>query len=375
MSGYNKKRLFTIGDYWISQLPGNRSPAYYRTWWCKKTRQTRRKSLNTANLAEAKQRLTDWFILEHKKKNQPSSDIMLSELFARFFDKYGSTLVSAVTVRAHLRYWIEFHDTATLQEAGDMQRQEEFRHWLVEKKGLSLSSVRKVITTGKSAMNWAIKRGELQPPLPYIENVKVPDPEPKGRPLEVEEVAKLLSHAEHHHLRLFLLLLIGTVGRPQAMFELEFNRIDFKRRIIDLNPKGRTQTNKVRPLIKLPETLVPVLEREKDKGLHERVITYEGKPIREIKTAWRKMRTKAGMDDKTLPYSIRHTMARWMREQGVPAYEVSETLGHRTRDYRVTSIYTGYSADYQKNAVKAIDLFFYQIAYKLRVSSVDELMT
>jgi len=71
--------------------------------------------------------------------------------------------------------------------------------------------------------------------------------------LEIEEVALLLENAEHHHLRMFILLLIGTLGRPQAIVELRFEQIDFERPIINLNPPSRSQTLKYRPLVKLPE--------------------------------------------------------------------------------------------------------------------------
>ena len=82
------------------------------------------------------------------------------------------------------------------------------------------------------------------------------------------------------------------------------------------------------------------------------------------------MRQAAGLDEDVNPYSIRHTIARWMRQNGVPAWEVAAQLGHKSRDYRTTELYAAFDPAYLSNAVQAIDLLF----EKLRASfaPVDE---
>jgi integrase len=37
-------------------------------------------------------------------------------------------------------------------------------------------------------------------------------------------------------------------------------------------------------------------------------------------------------------YSVRHTVTRWMRRNGVPAWEVAAQPGHKSRDYRTTEL-------------------------------------
>ena len=84
----------------------------------------------------------------------------------------------------------------------------------------------------------------------------VSQPKPKGRHLEVRKIAKLLRPAQHDHLKLFLLLLIGTAAHPQAIYDLRFDQIDFKRNTIDLAPKVYVASrNKHRPVIKFPPAL------------------------------------------------------------------------------------------------------------------------
>ena len=70
--------------------------------------------------------------------------------------------------------------------------------------------------------------------------------EPLGRPLKVPELAALLTVAPDH-LRLMLMILIGTACRPEAALELTGVQLDFEDRLIDLNPRGRAQTKKFRP--------------------------------------------------------------------------------------------------------------------------------
>jgi len=140
---------------------------------------------------------------------------------------------------------------------------------------------------------------------------------PLGRPLKVAELASLLRAAPDH-LRLLLMILIGTACRPEAALELGGEQLDFDDRLIDLNGRGRKQTKKFRPVVKLPEKLASFLAGAPFGPL----VTFRGQPVRKINKAWRALRQAAGLDDTVNPYSIRHTVARWMRQSGVPAWEV-----------------------------------------------------
>ena len=59
-------------------------------------------------------------------------------------------------------------------------------------------------------------------------------------------------------------------------------------------------------------------------------------------------------------------MARWLRKEGVSAWEVAAQLGHKQRDISTTEIYAPFSPDYLEAAVRAIDVMF----DRLRVKSV-----
>ena len=371
MPRYKTTKRYQVGDYWLSKQ--SRSPAWCRTWYCNRTKQTRRSSLLTANFDEAKDSLNQWFILECQKKDQASDEVTIAAIFARYYDKHGKHLSSCDSVKRNLSFWLDFHGEATLEAAADLRQQEIFRDYLQTERNLGLNSVRKVITIGKAAFNWSYKRGEIEN-VPYFETVKAPKSVPLGRHLEIAEVAMLLRAADKAHMRLFILMLIATAARPKAVLDLQYGQIDFTREIIDLNPIGRSQTTKNRPVVKLPKVLKSLLEEERKLKDNPYVIHFNTQPIKSTKTAWKNLREESGLEGKVTPYSIRRTMARFMRQQGVPAWEVAEQLGHKSTGYRITELYTAHSPDYLEKAVEAIDVFFGLLTCELRVNDLGQIV-
>ncbi len=370
MPRYTQDREFRLGEYWLSRQA--RSDAWCRTWFDPHARQTRRRSLRTSDFEEAKQRLTDWFVLSHSKLEQAPKDILLAEVFARYFEQYGSKLRTAGNVRRYLTDWVEFHGDATIEYATKLDRQEAFRTYLKGERGLSPSTVRQALTIGKSALNWAWKRGEISA-VPYIELVKVPRPAPKGRPMEIRELAKLLGAAEYH-LQTFIVMMIATTGRTRAVLDLTFDRVDLSNNLIQLNPDDREQTQKYRPTVKLPESLKPWIIEHRASSSCPSVVQYRGAPVASIRSGWRTLRATLKMDNAVQPYGIRHTMARLLRKSSVPAWETAAQLGHKVPDVSTTEIYAPFDPAYLFKATAAIDAYFGALACELRVNSVSDFL-
>jgi integrase len=370
MPRYSNDREFQLGDFWLSKRRG--SQAWCRTWFDLGDRQTKRVSLGTTGHNEARQALTDWFVLNHAKKDEKPADATLAEVFARYFEHYGSTIRSSGNIQRALSFWLDFHGAATVEEACQMPRQQAFQKYLRSERRLGPSTTRQVLTIGKAALNWTWKRGEIAS-VPYIELVKVPKPPPKGRPLDVPEVARLIEASEYH-LQAFIILMIATTGRNEAVLSLTFDQVDFANDLIHLNPDKREQTLKFRPTIKLPPSLKPWLQAQSRRSRSGRVIEFRGAPVASIRTAWRTVRAKLEMDDQVQPYGIRHTMARWLRKSSVPAWEVAAQLGHRSPDVSTTEIYAPFDPTYLFKSTAAIDDFLQRVACQLRVSSISELL-
>jgi len=61
------------------------------------------------------------------------------------------------------------------------------------------------------------------------------------------------------------------------------------------------------------------------------MIIFRGKPIRDVDSGWRKLVSAPGLPGRITPYSLRHTVAKWLRSKGVPPWEVSSVLSHAIR--------------------------------------------
>jgi len=372
MPRYNNTDRYQVGEYWLSLQ--SRSVSWCRTWYDHRTRQTKRVSLGTADFEEAKQVLNDWFILQHQQQHQDPQEVLLADLFARYYEQYGQKLKSAHLARLSLEYWLEFYGGKTVTETANVTEQERFHNWLIYNKRLKPNSAARIIAYGKAAISWSWKRGEIHH-MPYFLPVKnigvIP---PRGRPLEVREVALMIKQAKATHLKDFIILMLATAARPDAVLDLTYGRCDFDNQLITLNAFDRVQTKKHRPTVKLPDELLPYLQSLKAQSESDHVINFQGRSIKRIKTAWKATRAKAELDDQVNPYSLRHTMARHMRRSGVPAWEVSAQLGHKTREASTTEIYAPFDPTYLSKAKAAIDDYICQVACELRVKEITELI-
>ncbi len=355
------KHSFQIGEWWLSQRDG--SPAWYATFYDATTKRTRRISLGTDDFEQASQKLLERYLEEHRPQNAPAESVALADIVLDYYKHHGQHARSAVSIRKSCSYWVDFFGEASIADATKPAKLEAFIAHLTAQ-GHATAYVQRILGVGKAALKRAWQRGEIAG-TPYIPSVKVNYGEPLGRPLKIAELARLLSEAPDH-LRLLLMILIGTACRPEAALELTGTQLDFDDALIDLNPHGRAQTKKFRPVVKLPDALATVLANAPE----GRLITFRGKPVKKINKAWRTLREAAELDATVNPYSIRHTVARWMRQHGVPAWEVAAQLGHKSRDYRTTELYAAFDPVYLSNAVRATNLLFDEL--RASYAPVDE---
>ena len=358
MPRYSVKREFQLGDVWLSKQC--RSPSWCRTWFDKASGQTKRASLKTTDIEAAKKRLTEWFVVNQTVKDRSADQIQLRQIFSPFYEKHGKNLASHDQVQRSLKTWLEFFGDKTVAEVVDITLQEEFHDWLLNDKGCSNGTAIRMIGVGKAALNWAFKRNILKE-IPYIPNMKKTAAPPKGRPLSVAELRALIEHAEHQHLKDFIYLMAATAARPDAIFDLTIAQCDLENRLIHLNPEGREQTKKHRPTVKMPEGIVPLIERRIRKNDSDYLVAFKGQKVKSLKKSWGEAREAAGLDARVVPYSLRHTLARWLRSQGVEAFQVSSQMGHRTIGASTTEIYAPYDPAFLSTSVAAIDALLAQL--------------
>ena len=339
--------IYRFGEYWLGKRSGKKN--WFRCWYSVGSGRTERASLGTDDLEEAKIRLRDWYFKNHGAQDDAADQILLCDVIRIYYEDHARKLRSHEAARIGLTHWINFFEaTETVESATTPQKIDRFIEHLQED-GRSPAYINRILTSGRAAINRAWKKGMITS-APFIRSLEVGETEPKGRPLSLDELRHFYHLAETPHLRAFILWGIATAARPEAVQLLHSDQIDQDAGIINLNPLGRKQTKKHRPTVKLPPSIIPFI-------VPGYQVAFRGQPPAEIKTSWRKQRAKCKLDDKVNPYSLRHTIARYLRASGVPAWQVSSQLGHKKKDLSTTEIYAPHDPSYLSASVDAIDQF------------------
>jgi integrase len=153
-----------------------------------------------------------------------------------------------------------------------------------------------------------------------------PAPERRVRHLTHAQFERWYAQVRAPHARLYALLGLFTMARPSAILELTWDRVDFERRQIDLNPKGRRQTKKRRPVVALNDEAMEALEAAYAARQSEYVIERGAKRVGNIKKAFQAASARSGI--KVTPYTLRHTGAVWAAEAGASMDELAQFMGH-----------------------------------------------
>lgn len=194
-----------------------------------------------------------------------------------------------------------------------------------------------------TALNWAVDEKHIE----SRRKVWAPKKdEYEIRYLERDEFKKFFAAVKAPHARLYVILGLYTMARPSAILELEWRQVDFARRQINLNPPGRLQTAKKRPIVTMNEELYEALVTAYASRQASAIIERGAEPIQSIKKAFQAASERSGV--KATPYTLRHTGAVLAAESGVPMTELAQFMGHD--DDRTTQRhYARFSPEYLKH--------------------------
>lgn len=360
-----EEAVYRVGDFWLTERP-DRPGIWYIAWYDKQAEQRRVRSTRTSDFQQAKLKLHEWVLRNTVLKDEEPADVPLARIFLDYWEEHGKDIGSAEQQRIALDYWSDFYDEAVVSDLTP-ERQADFVAHL-QTLGHSKGYISRTLSAGRAALRhaWRLQRIKY---VPYIADVeKKADKrrkEPKGRPLTVEELGRFLDGIASRHLLILTVIAINTLSRPDALFDLRRRQCDHESGLIELNPPGREQTNKYRPIVPMTQTVRPWLllppekpgKRRKVIIKTDHIVTWHGSPVKSIKTAWRAARARADLDARVNPYSIRHTLARELRRRKVNPVEIDMMLGHAQPGNRTSEIYAPYEPDYCRDAAAAIDDF------------------
>jgi integrase len=284
---------------------------------------TRRESLGTADQVEATRALIAFADKRARLSNEPAELVTVQMIATRYYENHAIKLASAEAAYHHARHIINGLGGLALSGL-TIDRQERFVVDLQER-GLSNSYISRILSDLRAGIRRACKRQEIDR---LVHVIDVPHGPGRDRVLDTAELGRLwaLAAAEPHYVSMFLLLALGTGARPGTVLDLTRDQVNLDRGFIDLNPPRRTRTAKGRPIVPLAPVLRPWIATVASGHL----VQLDGRPLADIKSAWRRLRDKAGLGDEVIPYTIRHTVATHLHATGVPIEQIAAFLGHST---------------------------------------------
>lgn len=202
----------------------------------------------------------------------------------------------------------------------------------------------------RMVFRWAFKK-KLIDVLPEV-------PRPSRAPhsekhLTREHAGALIRAAHLPHIRLYVVLAMGTGARNGAILDLTWDRCDFISGRVNLRNPAITRPHKGRAIVPMNNMVRRELEVAKARALSDYVVEWAGGKVSSVRRALNVSAEKAGVG-KVSPHMLRHSAAVHMAEGGIPMEEIAQFLGHN--DVNVTRrVYARYSPDYLRGAAAVLE--------------------
>jgi len=423
-----KRPIYKRGEFWLDheRRPDGQpvSPNLYIFWYEAGVRKTRRKSTGTSDVQLACEALDAHYRATHNPTAADQQEYSDFEAITDYYAEHGQKQTSAESIRARLKIVRRFVDHEI--DAGritqpflpidiDDKLLNRFRDWaaatpiVARKKDAdgnwvdgatrrrAASTIEESIIQLKAALNFAeeAKRISSRPKLKHKTRDQV-TPERKFR-LSVDGLAEILdftmrgsgNYAGHADrllpLRRYVIGAMTTLGRPDAVLDMSVDPARGQwmkaERRFDLNPNGRLQTRKRRPVMPVVDLLHSWLEVTDDRLVClERTKEVDGEEITtqiavaSVRSGWDTARNELKLPPGWGPKLIRHSTATILANRGVDLAEIEIALGHRVIN-KTTDRYVIFSPDYLKT-LKAgledvISDLMRQVGPALKLEGVD----
>jgi integrase len=209
----------------------------------------------------------------------------------------------------------------------------------------TISSVEDSIHQLRAVLNFAVKKQRSDAKPLFTTKTRSVVSKPIRTRASLDQLAAMVAYAaepdkRREGLLRFLVASICTAARPDTLFDMSIDpercQYDSVQNTFDLNPHGRTQTKKYRPVV----PVLPPLKYLIETTTSEWVIHYYGRRVRDVRSSWRTMISDLGYEGGRGwgAYVMRRSMSKLLRESGALAWDVQGLLGHRTAG--TTEVYT-----------------------------------
>lgn len=403
--------LFSYRDQWIGQEKGR--TGYYRYWYDDGSGRVKRKALASIDLAEAKEEL-----LEILGKPAPSSgdpgEVYLFDVLNHYQDHYATPKGYKQMAAARRASWLvdaAFSSFKASPKVSDLTRTNQRRIWshMATEANLSAKSIMTYMIAVRAAVNYAAlpqiiiidgKEQEVRlldaPVTVFCNQQEIADH--IGGSVTVareyiptyQDLGRWIDAIEDEDDFRYVMIALNTCARNEAICDLTISKqVNKEFGTIDLNPPGRRQTKKRRPVIRMTTNLAgwfdhwstsdrsAAIAKAKKDGVPQPVIGNDvgDKPIRLYQDTVEKRLNRMGKREEerdendrviwqalNMPemtcYTIRHFMATNMRRASFPVSKEqrSKWLGHTVNEgSKTTDWYEKFDPDYLEQPMRAIE--------------------
>ncbi|QNP81025.1 hypothetical protein [Agrobacterium tumefaciens] len=314
-------------------------------------------------------------------------EVFLFDVLKHYQDNYaepkGYKQMAAVR-RASALVYAAFRSFMGPPKAADLTRLNQRRIWahMASDGGLSAKSIMTYMISVRAAVNYAavpqlinvageeVEVQMLEAPIAIFCNQEEIAEHTGGevsKPREYiptyPDLGKWIDAIEEEDDFRFVMIMLNTCARNEAIFDLDISKqANFEFGTLDLNPVGRRQTKKRRPVIRMTTNLQAWFQHwGDDKPIRQYQDTVEkrlnrlGKP--DIGEDGEIASVGLGMPEMTC-YTLRHFMATNMRRASFPVSKEqrSKWLGHSVGEgSKTTDWYEKFDPDYLEEPMRATE--------------------
>lgn len=354
-----RRQLFELGGHWIAEEPGR--SGLYHFWNDARTGRTRRESLGTANLERAKLALAA-IVTERAPRSRNDA---LTVVLEKYFYEHTDKLPSADAARRAGANLLEALGALVKVGALDEAAQKKYAQWEADR-GNSLAYATRNLGVLSAALRYAGLRLDIVTAESHLRDIwKIAAKPPRKAFVPSDEMLAQLWKAEMpDRLRRWLTISMLTACRPEAAIDLSPAARNRAAGTIDLNPAGRVQNKKHRPVVRVGPALrraLDALEKPSPKrNGGDRYVGYAS--VDSVDTALRRVCAELGGEFRRIGvYSFRHKENTVMRLARVPGEQRSLQMGHRRPDLRINDQYGDWDPDYLREACAALEAHFRRI--------------
>tara|TARA_B100001964_G_scaffold231869_1_gene287010 strand:+ start:514 stop:1617 length:1104 start_codon:yes stop_codon:yes gene_type:complete len=331
-------------------------------WWTSYTNSSGKrveKSTGTTSKREALKVRAKWVADDWNRSVRGIQfDATIEQVVLAYLDGTKQTKRSSITDESRFKSILQFYPEGMVMNTFTHDDVRGYIQHRVERE-ITNQSINKELSVLSSAIKWCNSNTDLELPNP-IGGKRLPEEEKEARCLSVDEFQKLLNaakatelgHNQNKHTRQYLpeFLILGftTMMRPSEMLKLEWNRVNFAERTVEL--RVQDTKGKQRRLVPLNDDAVAALTRLQricDKNFADTpwVFThtkprYFGERVKSVARAFQAAVDRSEIGHAT-PHSLRHTsITEGVHVDGANVVDISKVAGHKNLQTTMKYVHT-----------------------------------